>query len=98
MKYLILRRISQILILLLYFAANAWGVNILAGDISSSRFLNTIPLADPFALLQMLFAGALLSSTVITGAIIIFLFYALIGGRAFCAWVCPINMVTDLAN
>ena len=26
------------------------------------------------------------------------LFYFLIGGRAFCSWVCPINIVTDGAN
>jgi ferredoxin-type protein NapH len=25
-------------------------------------------------------------------------FYLLIGGRAFCSWVCPINMITDAAN
>ena len=24
-------------------------------------------------------------------------FYALVGGRVFCSWVCPVNLVTDLA-
>ncbi len=46
----------------------------------------------------MFAAGALVGSNVIIGAVIITLFYAVIGGRAFCSWVCPINMVTDLAN
>ena len=46
----------------------------------------------------MLSAGAALSTTVLIGAVIIFVFYALIGGRAFCSWVCPVNMVTDAAN
>ena len=27
-----------------------------------------------------------------------FIFYLLIGGRVFCAWVCPVNVVTDAAG
>jgi ferredoxin-type protein NapH len=68
------------------------------GNLSTSRFLDTVPLSDPYALLQMLAAGAVLASDVIIGAVIIALFYAIVGGRVFCSWVCPINMVTDLAN
>ena len=34
----------------------------------------------------------------LVGAVIIALFYGIVGGRAFCSWVCPVNMVTDLAN
>jgi len=34
---------------------------------------------------------------VLLGAAIILTLYALLGGRVWCAWVCPINMVTDLA-
>lgn len=57
-----------------------------------------IPLSDPFAVLQMIFAGAVLSFDVILGAMIIVFFYGVIGGRAFCSWVCPVNIVTDGAN
>ncbi|MEA3491903.1 MAG: quinol dehydrogenase ferredoxin subunit NapH [Campylobacterota bacterium] len=97
-KYLILRRVSQITLLVLYFGANAFGWSILSGTLSSSLILDTIPLSDPFAILQMLAAGAALALDVILGAIIIVLFYAVIGGRAFCSWVCPVNLVTDAAN
>ncbi len=39
-----------------------------------------------------------LAEELLTGRRIILVFYALIlGGRSWCAWVCPINMVTDLA-
>lgn len=96
-KYLILRRISQLTILFLYFAANAWGWKILEGNLSLSKLFGKIPLTDPFAFLQMLFAGAAISADMIIGLIIIALFYGLIGGRAFCSWVCPVNMITDLA-
>lgn len=97
-KYLILRRVTQLTLLLLYFGANAYGWKMLAGTMSNSSILGKIPLSDPFALLQMFVAGASLSLDVIVGAVIITLFYALIGGRAFCGWVCPVNMVADAAN
>jgi len=85
-------------LLALYFAANAYGWSLLSGTLSSSSVLDTLPLSDPFAVLQMLAAGAVLSFDVLLGAVIITLFYGIIGGRAFCSWVCPVNMVTDAAN
>jgi ferredoxin-type protein NapH len=96
-KYLILRRITQFTILFLYFAANYWGWKILVGNLSFSKLFNAIPLTDPYAFLQMLFAGAVISTDLIIGVLIIVLFYGLIGGRAYCSWVCPVNLVTDLA-
>jgi len=96
-RYLILRRITQFTILFLYFAANYWGWKILIGNLSFSKLFNTIPLTDPYAFLQMLFAGAIISSNLIIGLIVILLFYGIIGGRAYCSWVCPVNLITDLA-
>ncbi len=97
-KYLLLRRVTQIGLLVLYFGANAWGWKMLSGTISSSSVLGMVPLSDPFAVLQMLSAGAVLSFDVLLGAVLIALFYGIIGGRAFCSWICPVNMVTDAAN
>ena len=96
-RYLILRRLSQFTILFLYFAANYWGWKILIGNLSFSKLFNTIPLTDPYAFLQMLFAGAIISSNLIIGLVVILLFYGIIGGRAYCSWVCPVNLITDLA-
>ncbi|TET87439.1 MAG: quinol dehydrogenase ferredoxin subunit NapH, partial [Sulfurovum sp.] len=97
-KYLLLRRVTQIGILVLYFGANAFGWNILAGTFGSSVLFGVIPLADPYMTLQVLATGFVLGADVLLGALIITLFYFVVGGRAFCSWVCPINMVTDLAN
>jgi ferredoxin-type protein NapH len=97
-KYLILRRVVQIGLLVLYFGGNMLGWSILRGDLSSSSLFNTIPLSDPFAILQMFAAGAVIGVNALIGALIIALFYGIIGGRAFCSWVCPVNLVTDLAN
>ncbi|MBL0686708.1 MAG: quinol dehydrogenase ferredoxin subunit NapH [Sulfurospirillum sp.] len=97
-RFLILRRFTQISILALYFSANAYGLKILMGNLSGSLLFGIIPLSDPFAVMQMFAAGAILAIDVIIGAIIIALCYAIVGGRVFCSWVCPINIITDLAN
>ena len=97
-RYLILRRFTQIGILVLYFGANAWGWTILMGNLSSSLLFNMIPMSDPYAALQMLAAGAVIATDLLIGVAVVSLFYLLIGGRAFCSWVCPVNMITDLAN
>ncbi len=97
-RFLMMRRLSQLSVLALYGAANWYGLKILMGNLSSSLLLEKIPLADPFALLQMLAAGAMLGLDVIIGGLIIVAFYMILGGRAFCSWVCPVNMITDSAN
>lgn len=97
-KYLISRRVTQTAIMLLFLAGNVYGWTFLRGNLSSGRLLDKIPLTDPFAVLQNFSAGAVISENTLYGGLIIFLFYALIGGRVFCGWVCPVNMVTDLAN
>ena len=97
-RFLILRRMTQIGLMLLYVAGNYWGWNFLQGNLSSSLVLGIVPLSDPFAALQMFAAGALLTTNLIVGALIITVFYMLVGGRVFCSWVCPVNIITDTAN
>ena len=97
-RFLIARRITQISVMILYVIANVYGINFLTGNLSSSLLLNTVPLSDPYAVLQMAVAGAIISFDILLGAFIISIFYLIVGGRAFCSWVCPVNMITDLAN
>lgn len=97
-KYLTLRRLTQITVLFLFFSGNAYSWSFLRGNLSSAKVLDTIPLSDPFAIMQSFSAGAVIAADAMIGALIILLFYALLGGRVFCGWVCPVNMVTDLAN
>ena len=97
-RFLIARRITQISVMVLYVIANVYGINFLTGNLSSSLLLNTVPLSDPYAVLQMAVAGAIISVDILLGAFIISIFYLIVGGRAFCSWVCPVNMITDLAN
>jgi len=97
-RYLVLRRVTQFTLLVLYFGGNAWGWTVLRGNLSSSLFLDVVPMSDPYAALQMLAAGAVLATDLLIGVAVVTIFYMLIGGRAFCSWVCPVNMITDAAN
>lgn len=94
-KFLILRRICQLSIIGLFMLGPTLGI--LKGNLSSSLLLDTIPLSDPLLVLQTLVAGHLPETTALIGAGIVIVFYAILAPRAFCAWVCPLNMVTDLA-
>lgn len=97
-RYLILRRTTQIGLMFLYFSANAWGFTFIMGNLSSSLIMGTIPLSDPYAVLQMFLAGAVITLDLALGAALLLLFYGIVGGRAFCSYVCPVNMITDAAN
>jgi len=97
-KWLILRRSCQMLVMGLFMLGPYAGIWIIEGNLASSNLLNTISLSDPFIALQSFVAGHELETTVIIGALTVAVFYMLVGGRSFCAWVCPINPVTDAAN
>jgi len=96
-RYYISRRVLQITILTLYFGANAYGWKIIAGDLSSSIIFGIIPLSEPYVTLQMFFAGAVVATDVLIGVGVILFIYGVIGGRFFCSWVCPVNIITETA-
>lgn len=96
-RFLLLRRAVQLAVLGLFMLGPWAGVWIVKGNLSSSLTLGVLPLTDPFVLLQTLAARHAPEATALAGAAIVVAFYALVGGRAFCAWVCPVNPVTDAA-
>ena len=67
------------------------------GNLNFSYTLGVLPLQDPYVLLQSLAAQHAPQVKVLVGAAIVLVFYALVGGRVYCAWVCPLNPVTDAA-
>ena len=97
-QWLLLRRASQLLILVLFLLGPWAGLWIIKGNLTASLTLDILPLTDPYVLLQTLFAGRIPEATAIWGAIIIVGFYVLVGGRVYCAWVCPVNIITDTAD
>jgi len=97
-RYRIPRRIVQVSILTLLWAGASLHLPVLVGNLSSSTLLGTVPLADPFAVLQILLTGQHLPQSLLLGAGLVVLFYLLVGGRSFCSWVCPVNLITDSAR
>ena len=97
-RWLLARRAVQLGILALFLVGPWFGWWIVKGNLSSSLTLDVLPLTDPLLLIQVLLAGHLPETVAITGAIIVLAFYLLVGGRVYCSWVCPVNMVTDLAE
>jgi ferredoxin-type protein NapH len=96
-RWLLARRISQLLVLGLFMLGPWAGVWLARGSLASSELFGVLRLTDPFVALQTLLARHALESNVLAGAAIVGAVYVVAGGRSYCAWVCPINPVTDLA-
>lgn len=96
-KWLLLRRVSQLSILALFLLGPLAGIWIVKGNLTFSYTLDFLPLTDPFVLLQSLLTRHMPEMKAFAGAVIVLVFYMLVGGRVFCSWVCPVNMVTDAA-
>ncbi|MDR2239046.1 MAG: quinol dehydrogenase ferredoxin subunit NapH [Zoogloeaceae bacterium] len=96
-KWLLARRVSQLSILALFLLGPLAGIWIVKGNLSFSYTLDILPLTDPYLFLQVLLTRHLPETRAVIGAVIVLTFYLLIGGRVFCGWVCPVNMVTDAA-
>lgn len=96
-KWLLARRVSQLSILALFLLGPLAGIWIVKGNLTFSYTLDVLPLTDPYILLQTLLTRHLPEMKAFIGAAIVLAFYLLVGGRVFCSWVCPVNMVTDAA-
>lgn len=96
-RYLFLRRLAQFGLLALFLTGPWYGYWILKGNLASSIFLDVIAFTDPYIFLQSIVAGHQMGTVASIGAVTIFVFYAVVGGRAYCSWVCPINVITDAA-
>ncbi|HRP98108.1 MAG TPA: quinol dehydrogenase ferredoxin subunit NapH [Rhodocyclaceae bacterium] len=96
-KWLLARRATQLGILALFLLGPWFGIWLVKGNLTSSLTLGVLPLTDPFVLAQSLAAGHLPYREALIGAGIVLAFYLLVGGRIYCAWVCPVNIVTDFA-
>lgn len=96
-RWLLTRRTVQIAILLAFIVDIPGYGKIAEGNLSSSLWFDELKLTDPFILLQSFFAGSSIAMPALIGALIVGGFYAFFAGRLYCSWVCPINLVTDLA-
>ncbi len=99
MKIRVLRRITQVSMLLLLVAIpllNKNGINVLIGSLYSMS-IGPLWITDPLSGLQVMMTtlaadGTLLLSMALP-VIIAFIF-----GRVFCSWLCPQNLLCEMAD
>lgn len=97
-RLLVLRRLSQAVALGLFLSGPLAGWWVMRGTLAASELLGVVPFTDPLILAQALAAGHAVTLTGWVGAAILLAVYALIGGRVFCSWLCPVNPLTDAAH
>jgi ferredoxin-type protein NapH len=97
-KWLLARRATQLGVLALFLLGPLAGVWIVKGNLNYSYTLGVLPLTDIYVLAQTLVTGHWPETLALAGGAIVLAFYALVGGRLYCSWVCPVNMVTDAAT
>lgn len=64
------------------------------GSLSSSSVAG-VTLLDPLAALEMIAAARAFDLRWLLGALPVVLIYGLVRGRAFCGWVCPVNLLGE---
>ena len=99
-KYLSYRSKRWILVLaihLLFFLSFFIDIQTLEGTLSGSRFLG-FHLIDPFTTAEMFLAEHHMHINMIIGTSTIILFYLLVGGRSYCAWVCPYGILSEIGE
>ncbi len=66
-RFLILRRLSQLSIILMFLSGPLWNVWILKGNYSGSLLLDTVPMTDPLMTAEVLATGYRPEWTVLVG-------------------------------
>jgi ferredoxin-type protein NapH len=90
------RRGVQIGVLLLILS-QLMGWQAFRGNLAAADLLG-IPLADPLAALQAVIASRVIVPTFLGSALAVTIFYLLVGGRTFCAWICPVYLLTEMGD
>ncbi|MFQ5602426.1 MAG: 4Fe-4S binding protein [bacterium] len=95
-KWKIARRAVQITVVLVLFSP-ALGFRFFHGTLISAEVFG-LPLTDPLAALDYFLATRNLYLSLTVGAILVLVFYFLVGGRVFCGWVCPMFLFAEYAE
>ena len=93
-SYRMKRWILVISIHLFFFLSFFIDLQMLEGTLNGSRFLG-FHMIDPFATLEVWLATYHIPTNIIIGTVTIVLLYMLIGGRTYCAWVCPYGILSE---
>lgn len=96
-RWLLARRACQSLVLALFLLGPWAGIWVVRGNLAASEWFGMLALTDPLVALQTVLASRRLTGGVLLGGALVAAFWSVLGGRSYCAWVCPINPLADLA-
>ena len=96
-SYRMKRWILVISIHLLFFLSFAIDIQMLEGTLSGSRFLG-FHMIDIFTTMELFLATYELHVNMIIGTVTILIVYMIVGGRSYCAWVCPYGLFSEIAE
>lgn len=90
------RRSVQVAVILL-LASPLAGQPFFNGTLAAADLMG-LPLVDPLAAMQAVLASRIIAPAFLASAAAVALFYFLSGGRTFCAWVCPVYLLTEAGD
>ncbi len=82
----------------LLFTLSFWmDIQIVEGSLTASRLLG-FHLADVYSSVLVILAQHHVAVNLVIGSVTVMLLWGLIGGRAYCSWVCPYHLVAEWAE
>ena len=92
------RRWAVLIGINLLFTLSFWlDVQLVEGSLTASRFLG-FHMADIYSSFLVALAQHHIPINLVIGAVTVFLLWGLLGGRAYCSWVCPYHLVAEWAE
>ncbi|MCL2873184.1 MAG: NapH/MauN family ferredoxin-type protein [Betaproteobacteria bacterium] len=91
------RFLTAIGCLLLFVLSYRIDLQLLEGTLVGSRLIG-LNLIDPFVTLQVLLAHHVIPVNMVIGTVTVLLAYLVLGGRSFCAWVCPYGVLSEIGE
>ncbi len=82
----------------LLFTLSFWlDIQIVEGSLTASRLLG-FHLADVYSSLLVMLAQQYVAVNLVIGSVTVLVLWGLLGGRAYCSWICPYHLVAELAE
>ena len=96
-KWRRIRWSTLILVNLLFVLSYRFDIQLVEGALTGSRFVG-FHMADLNAAMQVMLAYKHVLTNLLIGVVTIFLIWWALGGRTFCAWVCPYHLLGEWAE
>jgi len=88
---------TLIIVNLLFVVSFYFDVQLVEGSLTGSRVVG-FHMADLNSALQIALAYKHIVLNLVIGMVTVFIFWLLLGGRAFCSWVCPYHLLSEWAE